>query len=139
MKQPQNVIFWGAGATASLGIRTTGAQTKFIQGITAANAQDKPEPLKERIARALDPNGAEPWSSALFDLITILGDRDKNYESIDAINNDERDAMRRNWPGANDEELEGRIISLRLIYDCAGIEIGGAHLSGQFEKDIQAQ
>ncbi len=117
MKQPQNVIFWGAGATEALGIRTTDGQTKFIQRITAANAQDKPQPLKERITKALDPNGAEPWSSALFDLITILGDRDKNYESIDAINDEERDAMRRNWPGANDEELESRIISLRVIYD----------------------
>lgn len=118
MKQPQNVIFWGAGATAALGIQTTDGQTKFIQSITGADAPpDKPlPPLNERIAKALDRNVIEPWSSALFDLITILGDRGDNYESIDAINNEEREAMRRNWSAANDK-LEGRIIQLRLFYD----------------------
>lgn len=139
MKQPQNVIFWGAGATASLGMRKTDDQAKFIQRITAANVQDKPQPLKERIAKALDPNGAAAWSSALFDLITILGDRGKNYENIDAINDEERDAMRRNWRVANDGELESRIIGLRLIYDWPALKSGSAYLSGQFEKYIQAQ
>jgi hypothetical protein len=117
MKQPQNVIFWGAGATAALGIRTTDGQTKFIRRITGADELDKPLPVKERIAKALAPNGVEPWISALSDLITILGDRNDNYRSIDSINDEERDAMRRNWPETNDEYMEGRILYLRLIYD----------------------
>src|ERR1039458_3886594 len=107
MKQPQNVIFWGAGATAALGIRTTDGQTKFIRRITGADELDKPLPVKERIAKALAPNGVEPWISALSDLITILGDRNDNYRSIDSINDEERDAMRRNWPETNDEYMEG--------------------------------
>jgi hypothetical protein len=117
-KQPQNVIFWGAGATAALGIRTTDGQTKYIQRITGADAPNDIKPLKQRIAEALDQNSVEPWISALFDLVTILGDRDENYGSIGSINDDEREAMRRNWPGASDSKtLESRILNLRLLYD----------------------
>jgi len=119
MTQPQNVIFWGAGATQALGIRMTSDQTKFIQCITGADAPpDKPlSPTKERIARALDPNGGEPLRSALVDLITILGDRDENYERIDAISEDERETMRRNWRVVEDSELDSRILHLRILYD----------------------
>lgn len=113
MKQPQNVIFWGAGATAALGIRTTYQQTKFIKLLTIGT-----KPLNERITEALDANDSEPWHSALSDLITILGDTNEAYRSIHHIEEDQRSAMRRNWrSGASDEELDRRIIELRLIYD----------------------
>ncbi len=56
--------------------------------------------------------------SALTQLITILGDRDDNYDRIDYIHADQLAAMRENWQaGASDEELKSRIIHLRLIYD----------------------
>jgi hypothetical protein len=113
--QPQNVIFWGAGATAALGIRTTDGQTQFIKRITGGDAPGKP--LKERVAEALGPS-AEHWHSALFDLITILGDSDDAYDSIHSTDDKQLDAMRRNWQeGACDDELRRRIIGLRLIYD----------------------
>jgi len=122
MAQPHNVIFWGAGATAALGLRTTADQTQFIVRVTGADASDKPPgeraPLEERVAKALDPNDIEPWHSALFDLITILGDSDDAYDSIHFIDDKQLDAMRRNWrKGASDDELRGRIIGLRLTYD----------------------
>jgi hypothetical protein len=51
-------------------------------------------------------------------LISILGDRDVAYESIHLINDEERDAMRRNWdPDAKEKDLDSRIIALRLTYD----------------------
>lgn len=113
MKQPQNIIFWGAGATAQLGIRTTDKQTKFIKCIV-----DDMKPLQERIREALQPNDAEPWHSAFFDLITILGDTRESYSSIHYIDEIQREAMCRSWTsGARPEELDGRIIGLRLIYD----------------------
>lgn len=116
MAQLQNIIFWGAGATAALGIRTTDAQTQFIKRITGADAPDKP--LEERVAEALSLNDVEPWHSALLDLITILGDGDEAYDSIQFTNSKQLDAMRRNWRnGADDDELRGRIVGLRLIYD----------------------
>lgn len=119
MTQLQNVIFWGAGATAALGMRVTQKQGEFIQHITGATDVSRHDkPLQQCIAEALDPNGTTRWCSALFDLITILGDRDENYDHIGAINDEERAAMRRNWTGASDDrDLENRIIGLRLIYD----------------------
>src|SRR5208282_2481556 len=95
MAQPQNVIFWGAGATAMLGLRTTDKQTQFIKRITGADAPDKP--LEKRIAEALDQSDIEPWHSALLDLITILGDGDDAYDSIQFTDDKQLDAMRRNW------------------------------------------
>jgi hypothetical protein len=116
MAEPHNVIFWGAGATAALGIRTTDKQTQFIKRITGADAPDKL--LEERITEALDPSDIEPWHSALLDLITILGDSDDAYDGIQFTNDKHLDAMRRNWrDGASDDELRRRIIGLRLIYD----------------------
>jgi uncharacterized membrane protein YsdA (DUF1294 family) len=116
MAQTQNIIFWGAGATAALGIRTTDAQTQFIKRITGADSSDTP--LEERVAAALGSNDMKLWHSALFDLITILGDTEDAYDSIHATEPEQLDAMRRNWrDGADDEELQRRIINLRLIYD----------------------
>jgi hypothetical protein len=116
MAQPQNVIFWGAGATAVLGLRTTDKQTQFIKRITGADAPDKP--LEKRIAEALDQSDIEPWRTALLDLITILGDGDDAYDSIQFTDDKQLDAMRRNWrESACDDELRRRILGLRLIYD----------------------
>jgi hypothetical protein len=115
MAQSKNVIFWGAGATKALGIRATEDQTKFIRRITGPH--DKRQPLKERIAEALGQNEAESWGAALFDLITILGDRDENYKSIGNIDDEEREAMRRNLPPMGDRDTGNRILHLRLLYD----------------------
>lgn len=112
MTEQSNIIFWGAGATAALGMRTTDQQTKFIKRITGS------QPLNVRITEALDTKDTEPWHSALFDLITILGDGDDGYDSIDNITPEQLQAMSRNWqPGAGPRELEKRILALRLIYD----------------------
>jgi len=114
--QPQSVIFWGAGATRELGIRTTAQQEEFIHCITDANASG--ETLKKRVKKALGSHVAKPWHDALFDMITILGDTDAAYGSINHIDSEQLDAMRRNWrAGANKEELYRRIIELRLFYD----------------------
>jgi hypothetical protein len=116
MAQPKNLIFWGAGATAALGIRTTARQSNFIRLL--ADSEGLGTPLAERIRLALDGNGTEQWHSALYDLITILGDSDDNYIYIDHIGPAQIEAMRRNWiEGANEEELKHRIIELRLFYD----------------------
>lgn len=116
MAQPRNVIFWGAGATAALGLRTTDGQTRFMRVIAGADSTDKP--LEDRVAEALAGNNVEPWRTALLDLITILGDGGDAYRGIHIADQSQLDAMRRNWQeGASDDELRGRIIGLRLIYD----------------------
>jgi hypothetical protein len=114
--QPQNVIFWGAGATAALGIRTTAGQEQFIRCITGVDESRRP--LRERVSEALDPKAAKQWHAALIDLITILGDSDASYDSITDVDDEQLKAMRRNWQkGASDKELRGRVIDLRLTYD----------------------
>jgi|SRR5579872_1428516 len=116
MPQSRNIIFWGAGATKALGIRTTADQEKFIDCI--ASAQDSGKPLRDRIAEALGLGVAKRWHNALFDLITILGDGDDAYASIGNVDDEQREAMRRNWrTGATPEELHKRIVDLRLTYD----------------------
>lgn len=115
MKQQQNVIFWGAGATKALGIRTTVEQERFIRCITE-HTSDKS--LEKRIAEALGQNVPKRWHDALFDLITILGDSEKANDSIDFIDDDALKAMSRSWrQGADEPELRRRIIGLRLTYD----------------------
>jgi hypothetical protein len=116
MAQPKNVIFWGAGATADLGIRTTKEQTKLIQLLTGTREGGKP--LEERIALAFGRNGKESGLCALKDLITILGDSDDAYDSIHHINAEQMSIMQRNCEvGTGVEDLQKRIVHLRLIYD----------------------
>jgi hypothetical protein len=112
----RHLIFWGAGATQSLGIRTTVEQEKFICSLT--DAADLGRSLQERVSRALGRSDEDRWRAALFDLITILGDDDAAYRSIGAIEADHLAAMRRNWQkDASEPELRDRITDLRLVYD----------------------
>lgn len=115
MEHTQHLIFWGAGATAALGIRTTIQQAGFIRHIAFENGM---LPLETRIRNALGPNTPEYWVNALVDLITVLGDTPEAYDSINRVDQAQLEAMGRNWQnGTGKEELERRIISLRLIYD----------------------
>src|SRR4051812_38076500 len=92
---PKNIIFWGAGATQALGIRTTACQQHFIRCITGSHGPRKS--LRERIKEALGPGITQPWHDALVDLITILGDSEESYDSISEINSEQLTVMRRNW------------------------------------------
>ena len=64
------VIFWGAGATASLGMQMTEQQTRTLR--TLALRQKDQTSLAQRIKAALGDKAKEPWTSALHDLLTIL-------------------------------------------------------------------
>jgi hypothetical protein len=114
--EPKNVIFWGAGATAVLGIRTTARQEQFIRFLTGVD--DPGASVTKRVAKALGSTAPKPWHRALIDLITILGDSDVSYNSITDITDRQLKAMSRNWQkGASEDALRGRIIDLRLTYD----------------------
>jgi len=89
--QPKNLIFWGAGATAVLGIRVTAGQGTFIRRL----ADDSKLSLKERIDDALGVHVPAKWRSALSDLVTILGDLTGNYAYVDQIDDEQIQAMRR--------------------------------------------
>ena len=119
--QGSTVIFWGAGATEKIGMQMTRQQTRSLQEL--ASKQEKQKPLGQRIEGALGEKAQERWTSALSDLLIILGDSGKDEtsqekESIFTVTPPQMDAMRRNWrPGAGDDELRNRIVTLRTLYD----------------------
>lgn len=134
-------MFWGAGATKELGLRVTTDQGRFITKIAGASASSKS--LDEKIASALGESNIDQWRTAFVDLMSILGDGDDEFRSIHRIGREQLAAMRRNWePGASDEELQDRIVELRLTYDwpalksvvsvCPGSKSGNIRLNDLF-------
>ncbi len=115
----RTVIFWGAGATADLGMRLTNGQAGFILRLADTESGPKSSPLRKRVQRALEPAAVEPWTSAFEDLLTILGDRsEKKGADIASVDSSQEDAMRRNLsPHASEDDVRNRIVSLRTLYD----------------------
>ena len=66
----RTVVFWGAGATASLNIRTTDKQARFLRAL--APGDDNTQLLDSRVRKALN-GAAERWVSAFCDLLKDTG------------------------------------------------------------------
>ena len=117
-RQAGTVIFWGAGATATLGMRTTVKQAEFILNLAPIEKDLQMPLLRQRVCNALGGNAIEPWISAFVDLLTILGDGDEKEHNFFIFTPDQMNAMRRNWRSkADDDEIRSRIITLRTLYD----------------------
>lgn len=116
----RTIVFWGAGATAAAGMRVTGDQASFLRKLVG-KPESRRTPLTQRVRDALHPVIEERSISAFDDLLTILGDRDENDETEDAvfpITEDRIDAMRRNWrTNASEEDIRRRIVELCTLYD----------------------
>ena len=115
----RTVIFWGAGATASLEIQTTDQQAGALQALASKQGRS---PLAQRVEKALGKKAREPWTSALRDLLIILGDGDDNpitgKDDTVRIMPHHIDLMRAYWRhGASVDELRSRITALRTLYD----------------------
>ena len=68
------LILWGAGATASLGMRTTFQQGEFLKYLACSETKRPFErPLSERVAIAIGEKNTR-WAAPLTDLLLILGD-----------------------------------------------------------------
>ena len=118
IRSKRTVIFWGAGATAGIGMQMTREQARTLRKL--ASRQEDQVPLAQRIEAALGGKAKELWTLALHDLLTILGDGNKTEEaaSIFTVTQDQMEAMRRNWRhGAGDDEIRNRIVTLRTLYD----------------------
>jgi hypothetical protein len=112
------VIFWGAGATAALGMRITAAQGQFISTLTGPDTEAEDISLTNRVSLALADSNETHWHNTLFDLLTILGDGKESSQTIHLVDKEHLDAMSRHWtPGATEDELRSRIMAMRLIYD----------------------
>ncbi len=113
----RSVVFWGAGVTASLNIRVTDKQARFLRAL--APGDDNTELLTCRVRKALN-GAAERWVSAFGDLLKVLGDREET--SADRLSStdilpEQMDAMQRNWKEREKGKLRGRIVELRRLYD----------------------
>lgn len=108
----KTVVFWGAGATASLGIRTTQQQSAFIRHL----AQPKGASVEDRVRHALQDKAVAPWGDALRDLLTILGDR-RSVEKATEVDDGEIETMQRHWESTTRTEVRRRILHLRAAYD----------------------
>ena len=121
MAKTNTVIFWGAGATAKLGMRTTAQQAQFIQKLTGAKAPLDSQPsTQERVTAALNRPSkvGDELNLALVDLLSVLGDGDKENNSIPHIWEVGCEVMRRNMPSeTSQKDIDAHIIHLRLYYD----------------------
>lgn len=120
----KTVVFWGAGATATLGMRTTVQQSRFLSTLSGRQNDRHSDPLGRRVRDALDREIGERWVSALHDLLIILGDGIENDHPLSSISENRMNAMRRNWrPGANDDAIRYRIIDLCTLYDWPALKL----------------
>ena len=103
-------------------MRTTRQQADALWSL--AHGREGRNALCQRVQDALAGKAEEPWTSALHDLLTILGDRDATSEEAPTgapcfiVAEEQLDAMRRNWRhGADEDEVRNRIFTLRTLYD----------------------
>jgi len=123
----ETLIFWGAGATASIGLRITPQQASAIKSLTDG---DDRKTLTDRVNIVLSTS--IDWADPLTDLLLILGD---DTEDIYDISPDAQVAMSRHWPNPSPRALHKRIHELRALFDwpvlkdvvraCPGFKEGG--------------
>jgi hypothetical protein len=109
-KGAETLIFWGGGATESIGLRTTQKQAGAIKSLTGENAN---ELLADRVIEVL--SALSIWAAPYADLLCILGDDAE--EDIYRISLDARDAMSRHWHDTSPQALDARIHELRALFD----------------------
>ena len=115
----RTVLFWGAGATASLGLRMTAQQAQFLRALAPGLEKSEVTPLHTRVRNALGDCVPDRWVDAFSDLLKILGESGGTNAPISAteIQEEQLAAMARNW-GCNDKNhLRNRIVELRSLYD----------------------
>lgn len=116
---PKTVIFWGAGATASLGIRTTEQQARFLQELTgAAERKPKSKDIRARVTCALRPSSTASWIDVFTNFLIVLGDSETEKADNANPTSEEMAIMRGNWHGhLGRKDIKDRIMSLRNLYD----------------------
>ena len=117
----RTVLFWGAGATESLGLRTTAKQAQFLRRLAPRDpGKSETASVRTRVRTALGDRASNGWVDAFSDLLQILGDRGASNGqevSVADINAAELDAMTRNWRRNDKDQLRNRIVELRSLYD----------------------
>lgn len=129
----RTVIFWGAGATASLGIRTTDQQSEFIRSLTPIG--DGPQPIRQRVQEALKSVALDPWVGAFSDLLAVLGDGEEGQQF--GIGDQALDAMSRNWTDTSSDAVRRRVHEMRSLYDWQALIAAVGACPGSRHPDTQ--
>jgi len=108
----ETLIFWGAGATASAGLRVTSQQATLIKSLVGG---DVCEALTDRV-NCVVPT-LNNWVAPLIDLLAVLGDDTNDTNDIYHITLAAREAMSRHWYDPSREALDARINQLRALFD----------------------
>ena len=103
------IIFWGAGATASLGIPTSDKQSECIAELAVEDSE-----LQSRVEKAVGTFR----SNAFTDLLNILGDGGQQHD----VSGDALAAMGRSWRSQDNDELHRRIMELRTLFDWPALQ-----------------
>ena len=136
----KTLIFWGAGATATVGLRTTLQQAAAITKLTRM-----PRSCAQRCEDALPQAGK--YIAPLSDLLTVLGDETQDIHYISPV---AREAMGRHWHDPSPDALNLRIHDLRSKYDwpalkeiltiCPGYDVDELRVQDVFNViDLHAQ
>lgn len=115
---PKAVIFWGAGSTISVGMRTSPAHVQFLRALAPKDEAGAP-PLDSRVLSGLGDDLDDRWHRALADLLRVLGDHEIGQARARsaATTSEQLEAMRRNWGSDDRQALIDRIVELRGWYD----------------------
>lgn len=100
---PETVIFWGAGATKSIGFHTT-ADLSYTLYMLARTDQN----LKERVQNAFTDQLSE-WHSIVMDILILVDDRDRSFEI--------EDVYKRQFPNVKNEDAKERHMKLLRRYN----------------------
>ncbi|WP_141706252.1 hypothetical protein [Desulfuribacillus alkaliarsenatis] len=120
---PETAVFWGAGATAAIGVRTTPTIGVSIYRLVIPGVS-----LRERVKQAIQYDNST-WINAVKDLLIILGDPE---DSEDVSN-----CMRRQYPNLSDVERQTRLKQLRDSYDWGNLYNIIRICPGQSEEDFE--
>lgn len=100
---PETAIFWGAGATAALGIRPTSKLSKSLYQLAQKGVS-----LTHRVENFIGYNNSA-WIEAVVDLLTILGDPKPTL--------DVNQSIQRQYQSFNEEQRKARLDELKSTYD----------------------
>lgn len=111
----ETLVFWGAGAAQSLGLRPTLDQADAIRKLVGGGVLA----VTDRVDQIL--NSPSVWSAPLVDLLLVLGD--DASDDIYCVALAAREAMSRHWGDRSPRALDTRIHELRALYDWPALKV----------------
>jgi hypothetical protein len=109
---PETTVFWGAGATAALGMPVTADQGRALAVLGGAGPEKDERPLRDRVTEANVFDGIE---TQVADLLVALGD---DVNSHAAEMSEEADhAAARLFPALDGQSRRRLVFELRGQYD----------------------